>query len=164
MCAQSCVCFDIVLAGAPLYDDGDASTLWKGCYESNEMLIGSLRVDEHEAALHELALNDYKSGRMSKPQEVNWNDMAKVKLVPRFAVEQGVKPDGSVKIRAVDHFSWSSPDTATAGKERTRKEVKAHSLDGHYTVTNDLSHDHLDVLMEATRLYFATLGSVSHCW
>ena len=42
------------------------------------MLIGSLREDEHEAALHELALTDYKLGRMSKPEAVNWNDMDKV--------------------------------------------------------------------------------------
>ena len=40
--------------------------------------LASLREDEHEAELHDLPLNDYKPGRMSKPEEVNWNDMDKV--------------------------------------------------------------------------------------
>ena len=68
-----------------------------------------------------MAVNDYKLGRMSMSGEVNWNDMDKVRLVPRFGVEQGVKPDGSVKIRAIDHFSWSASDAVTAGMKRTRQ-------------------------------------------
>jgi hypothetical protein len=178
----SCVASVFVYAGAPLYDDDHANTLWKDCYESNEVLVGSLREDAHEEALHEIALNDYKLGRMSKPEPVNWRDLDKVcrrrsshvcrhgrvfavvqvKLVPRFSVEQGVKPDGSVKIRAVDHFSWSAPDADVVGKKRTRKEVKAQSVNGHYTVTDELSHDHLDVLLEAMRLHHETFERVSH--
>ena len=87
-----------------------------------------------------------------------------MRLVPRFAVEQGVKPDGSAKIRAIDHFSWSAPDAATAGMKRTRKVIKAHSVNGHYTMNNELTHDHLDILMEAMRLHFETFGSVSNYW
>ena len=87
-----------------------------------------------------------------------------MRLVPRFAVEQGVKPDGSAKIRAIDHFSWSAPDAATAGMKRTRKVIKAHSVNGHYTMNNELTHDHLDILMEAMRLHFETFECVSHCW
>ena len=80
VCASLCV-LRFSLAGAPLYDDSDASSLWEGCYESNKLLIGSLREDEHEAALHELALTDYKLGRMSKPEAVNWHDMDKVCVI-----------------------------------------------------------------------------------
>ena len=84
-----------------------------------------------------------------------------VKLVPRFAVEQGVKQDGSVKIRAVDHFSWSAPSAEKVGAKRTRREVKAESVNGHYSLVDDLPHDHLDVLLAAMRLHVETFGSVS---
>ena len=42
-------------------------------------------------------------------------------MVPRFGVAQGLKPDGTAKIRAVDHFSWSC---AAGRKKRKRTEVK----------------------------------------
>ena len=66
-------------------------------FESNELLIGSLREGEHEAALHELALNDYKLGRMSKPEEVSWNDMDKVCVsccCPVSGLKLSVSPEG----------------------------------------------------------------------
>ena len=45
----------------------------------------------------------------------------KVLMVPRFGVAQGLKQDGTAKIRAVDHFSWSC---AAGRKKRKRTEVK----------------------------------------
>ena len=53
--------------------------------------------DEHEAALHELVLNDYKLGRMSKPEAVNRNDMDKVcssRLRLVFGLGLGVSVEG----------------------------------------------------------------------
>ena len=51
-----------------------------------------------------------------------------VRLVPRFAVEQGVQPDGTKKLRAVDHYSWSP----RRGRRRTRAQMRAESVNGHY--------------------------------
>ena len=41
---------------------------------------------------------------------------AQVKFAPRMVVEQGTKPDGSIKVRAVDHMSWFS--SGGNGKKR----------------------------------------------
>ena len=82
-----------------------------------------------------------------------------VLLVPRFAVEQGLRPDGSMKICAVDHFSWSASYT---GKRRSRRTTKQHSVNGHYTMPGNVRHDHLDDLLAAMRLWWEMLGQVSH--
>ena len=43
--------------------------------------------------------------------------------MPRFGIEQGFKEDGSVKVRAVDNFSWSpAPEESSA--KRSKKTVK----------------------------------------
>jgi hypothetical protein len=46
--------------------------------------------------------------------------LSRVRLAPRFAVAQGLKADGSIKLRAVDHLSFSA---TTAGQKRSRQEV-----------------------------------------
>ena len=61
-------------------------------------------------------------------------DLSQTLLHPRFAVEN-VKPDGSIKIRPVDNFSWS-----TLGKEG--------SVNGHVHPCEKLKHDTLDMLVE----------------
>ena len=43
---------------------------------------------------------------MSKPIPVERAPVGKVLLNPRFGVEQ-TKEDGSIKVRAIDHLSWS---------------------------------------------------------
>ena len=80
-----------------------------------------------------------------------------VLLAPRFGVEQGVKPDGSVKIRAVDNFSWSH---SQGRKKRKRCEVKSESVNGHFAMDEPIHHDHLDDLMEAMCCQFKATGQV----
>ena len=80
-----------------------------------------------------------------------------VLLVPRIAVEQGLRPDGSIKVRPVDHFSWSFNQS---GKRRTRTETKAGSVNGHYTMPGAVRHDHLDDLLSAMRMFWTILGQV----
>ena len=70
-------------------------------------------------------------------------------MVPRFAVEQGTKADGSKKIRAVDHFSWSAGNQGATKHKRTRKEMKASSVNGIAFVPEKVKHDHLDDLAAA---------------
>ena len=64
----------------------------------------------------------------------------------RFPVDQGLKKNGERKIRAVDHFSYSSV------KASSRKR-KLESVKGHCVATEKLSHDHLDSLFDVTRLF-----------
>lgn len=85
--------------------------------------------------------------------------MLKVRLVPRFAIEQGIRSDGSKKIRPVDHLSWSH--AATSGKKRSRAAVKAESINGHYTMPSAVVHDHLDDLLATMRLHFKLIGKAS---
>jgi len=77
------------------------------CAVSNAQLLESLREDKHAAGLMDLAQTDASLGRMSEPVPVDQCCLDEVLLAPRFAVEQGVQADGSVKIRAIDNFSWS---------------------------------------------------------
>ena len=63
--------------------------------------------------------------------------------MPRFAVAQGLRADGTTKLRAVDHFSWSAPP-ADRKRKRSRNEVKEDSINGHYEMPVAVSHEHLD--------------------
>ncbi len=80
-----------------------------------------------------------------------------VLLAPRFGVARGTKPDGSAKVRAVDHFSWSQ---AEGKKKRKRSEVKSASVNGHFAVDTPIVHDHLDDLHEAMRWQYEASGEV----
>ena len=92
--------------------------------QSNEELLESLREDELEAEMQEIAMADAALLRMTQPvpaEKVVLMDVcshsfaaclvaamtAQVLLAPRFGIVQGVKADGSRKVRTIDHFSWS---------------------------------------------------------
>jgi len=78
---------------------GDLWSLWDNREKDNLELIDSLKDDDLEHELHNLALLDASLKRMSPPRPVCSDDIANVKLHPRFGVCQGVKADGSVKVR-----------------------------------------------------------------
>ena len=128
---------------------------------------------------------------MARPVRADSIDLSAIRLVPRlvsaaslcvcthlrlgrFSVAQGVKSDGSVKIRAVDNFSWSSK--GTSGRKRKRADVslflfrvaslpdcilvfqiKAASINGHFDIDCNIQHDHLDDLLEAMRLHHSLI-------
>ena len=79
-------------------------------------------------------------------------------MVPRFGVAQGIRQDGTKKVRAIDNFSWA-PKTMKG--KRTRKEMKADSINGHYAVPIDIKHDHLDMLHTAMRCHHDHFGKVA---
>ena len=85
---------------------GCAESLKEDCLRSNRKLIASLKEDKLSAELLELTRADAELGRMTKPIPVMDCDLEVVRAHPRFAVDQGVKPDGSRKIRAIDNMSW----------------------------------------------------------
>ena len=78
-----------------------------------------------------------------------------MRLVPRFGIIQGTRQDGTIKVRPVDHFSWSH-----GSRKRSRAEVKADSINGHYNMPGSVAHDHLDDLLASMRLHFELIGDV----
>ena len=66
------------------------------------------------------------------------------------------RPDGTMKIRAVDHFSW------VAGQRRCKKRRKAASVNGHCVLTEKISHDHVDDIV-AGMASLRRLVAVSAC-
>ena len=81
---------------------------------------------------------------------------SQVRLVPRFAVEQGLLADGTLKIRPVYHISWSH--SAGRGRKRTRAMIKAESINGHYKVPCAIRQDHLDDLLATMRMHVEMVG------
>ena len=166
----------LLSTGADLYT-GDPHDLWRSCRESNSQLLASLREDANEDGLHELTKEDWQKSRMTRPLPAPAHDLGQVRLheslrplgiclhdfltwqvrcVPRFGVEQGLKADGSKKLRAVDHFSWSYQESGK--RKRAKKEVKAASVNGHYDVPCAVEHDHLDQLLAALRMHMEVVG------
>ena len=168
---------DVFQKGAPLFgvlplsgtgaacqancEIGDVGRLKSQCLSSNQCLIDTIRDDPHEAAIHELACSDAARGWMSQPMPALQCDLECTRAVPRFGVAQGVKKDGSVKVRAVDNFSWIAP---CVGDERlNRKQSKAASLNGCSHIPETIKHDHLDDLvavLKRSRALFAELPSM----
>ena len=137
-----------------------------GCAEANRTLIRSLKEDTYGVELLEQTVADAKLGRMSHPVPggpillavvsrrarylrlpAEQCDLDSVRLHPRFSVEQGFKTDGSRKIRAVDHFSWSPGASKNKGKR------KRGSVNGHTCLPEKVRHDHVDDLMAAVMMF-----------
>ena len=75
--------------------------------ESNQRLLSKLRKDAHGEELLAATRDDASVGRMSDPVPPADFDTDGALLHPRFANVR-LRDDGSQKIRAVDHFSWSA--------------------------------------------------------
>ena len=91
--------------GVPVASKEARSTqgLENRCVDHNEQLLKVLREDENSEWLFNEAEVDAKVGRMSVPAV--WDGTDGVCLFhPRFAASQ-TRPDGSIKLRAVDNFS-----------------------------------------------------------
>ena len=111
------------------------------CLSSNRALLDTLRESEFSSELMAQAVADAKKGRMSTPVKASSFSecgLGKMRLHPRFGIEQGRRPDGTMKIRSVDHFSW------VAGQRRCKKRRKAASVNGHCVLTEKITHDHVD--------------------
>ena len=112
---------DLFRKGSPLYGPisssgrgvpvvpgvaGDLCSLWDDREKDNLELIDSLKDDALEIELHGLALKDASLKRMSPPMPICMSDIKNMKLHPRFGVSQGVKADGSVKVRVACCFAY----------------------------------------------------------
>ena len=93
----------------------NVAELKASCQTHNTELLPQLREDSNASELLRLASEDAKLGRMSFPKPAQADEMSEILLNPRFGVEQ-LKEDGSVKVRAVDHLSWSPSSQLENGR------------------------------------------------
>ena len=135
--------------GEPVEVDhvNSVAELYAGCARSNDVLLRQLKEDTHALPLWEATCKDANLGRLSHPAAVADCEWDRVLLHPRFAVSQ-VKPDGSTKLRAVDHLSWS------AGRH------KADSVNGCTAPSEKMKHDTLDALAIGMSVFVDTVREV----
>ena len=133
--------------------------LLSDCGRSNKALLDKLKADDYEDELHRLTVEDAKLGRMSWPVPAEECDLNSIRLCPRFGVEQGLRPDGSTKVRAVDNQSWSAQPENEKG-HFGKKRKKELSVNGHTEVPEEIHHDHIDILMAAMRRFIMLMGMV----
>ena len=138
---------------------GDIGELWRDRARSNESLIQHLRENEYHQELHQLTEQDAALGRMTKPIKATDFDLAKVRLVPRFGVEQGLRQDGSLKIRSIDNMSWClAPDDVK--RFLSKKKQKELSINGCTAIPVEIRHDHIDELAIVMRQFRRSFGDI----
>lgn len=123
-----------------------AAALRNECLEHNISLGKSLKSGEHDAWLLENARAEALLGRMSKPEVIDLSTCDSLLFQPRFAVEQS-KPDGSIKLRSIDHFSWAPGRQGRDG-----------SVNGHTAMEEKLRHNTLDNLSDGMIAHKRRIG------
>jgi hypothetical protein len=103
----------------------DAAELKKTFLERNTRLLASLKEDKHASTLLSQMKEEAKMGRMSTPVRVEEIDLTENLLAKRFAVEQGLRPDGTPKLRPCDDETASG----TNGHCRAAEKLRNDSLD-----------------------------------
>jgi hypothetical protein len=136
----------------------DPDELRDGCAQSNCALLQQLQGGEFEHELMAQTQADAELGRMTRPVPVEQCDLEVVRLHPRFAVEQGVRPDGTTKIRPVDNFSWH------AEHRRSKKRRKEASVNGHCQLSEKITHDHVDDVVAGMAAFKGRTGMVPWLW
>ena len=95
------------------------------CLRSNRGLLDTLREGALSNELMAQAVADAKKSPMStlvKASSYSEYGLGKMRLHPKFGIEQGERPDGTLNIRSVDHFS------GVAGQCLRKKRRKAASV------------------------------------
>ncbi len=93
------------------------------------------REDTNSASIMEATRDDAKMGRMSWPRPLVQDGEQHSRLLsPRFGVEQGVREDGSKKVRPIDDYSASGVNACCQPCERTRHD----GVDALYALTRQL--------------------------
>ena len=133
-----CECVEFFRKGAPMYGvlpvsgngvpqkfaaASSVEELLSSALANNCKLVKSLKEDKHSQALFETTCNDAALGRMTFPVPVSDLDLSKVLLAQRFGVEQGVKDDGSVKIRCIDDETRAGVNPCTQPSEKLKLDM-----------------------------------------
>ena len=172
---EDTVVADVFRTGGPLYGDMQVCGIGKPCAEgasardvedlrkdiwgSNKLLAKELRKNAFEEEFHKMVVGDAQRGWMSEPTRASVS-LLDARAVPGVGVQQGIKSDGSIKVRAVYNFSWSTPWPVDAVKRISYMEAKARSINGCTCLPEKLSHDHLDDLMWYCKQVVLVLGFV----
>ena len=112
----------------------------------NATLLRSLKEVDESRELMEMTYEDARRGRMSWPKEVDQFASEPGLLHPRFAVKQ-TRADGTVKLRAVDHFSWSV-------------QRQGLSVNSETSASEKMRHDTLDKLGEVMKSLVRSTGQI----
>ena len=64
------------------------------------------------------------------------------------------RPDGAVKVRSVDHYSWH------AGHRRSKRRRKEASVNGHCLLSEKITHDHVDDIVSGMAKLRRSFASV----
>ena len=113
--------------------------------EKNKNLLSTLREDEHSSELMALTLKDAQLNRMTMPVPIEDIDLSDIVLAPRFAVVQGVRDDGSIKVRAVDNETVCQNNSCCQPCEK-------------------LQYDGLDKFWALLKTVCAAIGAVPGMW
>jgi len=119
----------------------DRPTLESEMRSRNEQLLSTLHQDKHSEFLFDDMQKDWKLHRMTEPVPVAEVNLDRCLLSRRFSREQGLKPDGSLRLRAVDDETSSGTNEAAAAGEQ-------------------FHHDHLDALVQLVILFVVLTGVV----
>ena len=122
----------------------------------NEALVKSLREYPCANGLLEAAKADAEIGRMTKPTDISEEIPEGILLHPRFGVEQ-VNEDGTIKLRPVDHMSWSPGEGM---EEPSKKELKRGSVNGYTCPQEKMRPDTLDKFIAVLTTFVSTVGCI----
>ena len=101
---------DLVRGASCCRANAPARPLCAGARKNNERLLVSLRDDEFEETLFKQAQDEAALGRLSPPVAVDGTiDLATIVVAQRFGVAQGLKADGTPKVRASSRASAARP-------------------------------------------------------
>jgi len=118
--------------------------MYEACSINNRDILSHLSEDiAHSDELFRLTGLDVELGRMTPVVSCSDIDLDDVCISQRFAVEQGVKDDGSPKVRCVDDCTRSHINPCTESVEH-------------------LSPDGLDMLFDVMRWFWCMLHVVPH--
>ena len=151
-------CVDLMRFGAPLMGklplSGNGEQVSKPKHKSaeemrakaggaNVELLGRLKEDKFAEELLKQTVADEGLGRMTaitSPSDIDLNNIC---ISPRFGVDQGLKADGSQKVRCVDSCTESGVNPCTQATEH-------------------LMPDGLDVLFEVMRWFAVVMCVIPH--
>jgi hypothetical protein len=95
-------------------------TLAVGCKQRNRELLESLRDDPHGDYLLQQTLDDAAAGRMTAPTTDTGTGLNALVVGRRFSREQGLRSDGTPKLRAVDDETACGTNSTSQPSARLR--------------------------------------------
>ena len=75
--------------------------------KQNWQTLNELKPDKFGDALLQEIVEEARLGRVEEPKEVNEINLHQTLITKRFGIEQGMRKDGTTKIRAIDDASAS---------------------------------------------------------